>query len=120
MAQPAQSTAQRDMAPISPGCRSSLAARADSSSPLPNPAVDDSGWEPDGVALQVRFCEGGGPRGLPLLSNFCTICGTTILTEFDVDPGHVSIKACSLDDASWLKPDRHLFASRTQPCLKLN
>jgi len=21
--------------------------------------VDDSGWEPDGVTLQVRFCEGG-------------------------------------------------------------
>ena len=24
------------------------------------PTVDDSDWEPDGVALQVRFCEGGG------------------------------------------------------------
>jgi putative transposase len=22
--------------------------------------VDDSGWEPDGITLQVRFCEGGG------------------------------------------------------------
>jgi hypothetical protein len=21
--------------------------------------VDDSSWEPDGVTLQVRFCEGG-------------------------------------------------------------
>ena len=21
--------------------------------------MDDSSWEPDGVALQVRFCEGG-------------------------------------------------------------
>ena len=25
-----------------------------------NPAADDSYWEPDGVTLQVRFCEGGG------------------------------------------------------------
>ena len=22
--------------------------------------MDDSGWEPDGITLQVRFCEGGG------------------------------------------------------------
>lgn len=26
---------------------------------LPVTAVDDSNWEPDGVTLQVRFCEGG-------------------------------------------------------------
>jgi len=25
-----------------------------------NPIVDDSDWEPDGVTLHVRFCEGGG------------------------------------------------------------
>ena len=30
--------------------------------------MDDSGWEPDGVTLPVRFCEGGGPyqgTGIP-------------------------------------------------------
>ena len=26
---------------------------------LPQTIVDDSSWEPDGVTLQVRFCEGG-------------------------------------------------------------
>jgi len=26
---------------------------------LPVTTVDDSNWEPDGVTLQVRFCEGG-------------------------------------------------------------
>jgi hypothetical protein len=61
-----------------------------------------------------------GDSGKLIHRNFCTICGTTLLTEFDVDPGHVSIKACSLDDPSWLKPDRHLFTSRTQSWLKLN
>ena len=30
--------------------------------------VDDSNWEPEGVTLQVRFCEGGKSRGWPLLS----------------------------------------------------
>jgi hypothetical protein len=61
-----------------------------------------------------------GDSGKGIHRNFCTICGTTVLTEFDVDPEHVSIKACSLDDPSWLKPDRHLFSSRTQPWLKLS
>jgi hypothetical protein len=61
-----------------------------------------------------------GDSGKPIHRSFCTICGTTVLTEFDVDPKHVSIKACSLDDPLWLEPDRHLFTSRTQPWLKLN
>jgi hypothetical protein len=61
-----------------------------------------------------------GASGKSIHRNFCSACGTTVLTEFDVDPDHVSIKACSLDDPSWLKPDRHLFTCRTQPWLKLN
>lgn len=60
-----------------------------------------------------------GDSGKAIHRNFCTVCGTTVLTEFDVDPEHVSIKACSLDDPSWLQPDRHLFSARMQPWLKL-
>ncbi len=60
-----------------------------------------------------------GSSGRPVHRNFCTRCGTTLLTEFDVDPEHVSIKACSLDDPSGLAPDRHLFASCMQPWLEL-
>lgn len=61
-----------------------------------------------------------GDSGRSVHRNFCTRCGTTLLTEFDVDPEHVAIKACSLDDPSWLEPDRHLFTSRTQPWLELH
>ena len=61
-----------------------------------------------------------GESGKSVHRNFCRSCGTTVMTEFDVDPAHVAIKACSLDDASWVKPDRHLYASRMQPWLKLN
>ena len=38
-------------------------------SPLSHPTVDDSNWEPDGLTLQVRFCEGGGTyhaNGIPM------------------------------------------------------
>jgi hypothetical protein len=61
-----------------------------------------------------------GDSGQSVHRNFCTICGTTLLTEFDVDREHVSIKACSLDDPSWLEPDRHLFTSRTPSWLTFN
>jgi len=41
--------------------------------------VDDSGWEPDGVTLQVRFCEGGGTSrdGIPA----ATLPGRQDLTD---------------------------------------
>jgi hypothetical protein len=61
-----------------------------------------------------------GESGKAVHRNFCTTCGTTLLTEFDVDPAHVSIKACSLDDPSRVEPDRHLFMSRMQPWLGLD
>lgn len=60
-----------------------------------------------------------GDSGKSIHRNFCTHCGTTLLTEFDVDPQHVSIKACSLDDPSWVKPDRHLYVCRMQSWVKL-
>jgi hypothetical protein len=61
-----------------------------------------------------------GDSGRSVHRNFCTHCGTTLLTEFDVDPEHVSIKACSLDDPSVAIPDRHLFVSRKQPWLEIS
>ena len=41
-----------------------------------------------------------------------------MLTEFEVDPQYVSLKACSLDDPSWLRPDRQLFVCRAQSWLE--
>ena len=32
----------------------------------------------------------------------------------------MSVQDPQLDDPSWIKPDRHLFTSRTQSWLKLN
>jgi hypothetical protein len=60
-----------------------------------------------------------GESGKSIHRFFCTACGTTLYTKFDIDPEHVSIKACSLDDPSTLKPDRHLFWVRKQPWLHL-
>jgi len=37
------------------------------------------------------------------------------VTEFDVAPGFICIKACSLDDASDLRPDFHVYVKSKQP-----
>ena len=78
----------------------------------------------DRAALQIagplsRYTR-TGDSGKAVHRNFCTNCGTTLLTEFDVDPEHVAVKACSLDDPSWIAPDRHLFVSRTHSWLKID
>jgi hypothetical protein len=61
-----------------------------------------------------------GDSGCPVHRNFCPSCGSVILTEFDVEPEKVCIKACSLDDPSWLTPEFHLYITRKQPWLKLS
>jgi hypothetical protein len=61
-----------------------------------------------------------GDSGKSVHRNFCSSCGTVVLTEFDVEPDNVSVKACSLDDPSWVTPNFHLYVRRKQPWLKLN
>ena len=56
-----------------------------------------------------------GDSGMPVHRNFCSRCGTVLLTVFEVEPAYVCVKACSLDDPSWLKPEFHLYVSSKQP-----
>jgi len=56
-----------------------------------------------------------GSSGMPVHRNFCRDCGTVVLTEFEVEPAYVCVKACSLDDPSWLRPEFHLYVSSRQP-----
>jgi hypothetical protein len=61
-----------------------------------------------------------GDSGLPVHRHFCTNCGTVVLTEFEVAPAYVCLKACSLDDPSWLRPEFHLYVSSRQPWYTIN
>lgn len=56
-----------------------------------------------------------GDSGKTVTRKFCRACGCPIVTEFEVDPVHICIKACSLDDASWLEPEFHLYIRSRQP-----
>ena len=45
----------------------------------------------------------------------CAHCGSPLVTEFDVALGFVCIKVCSLDDASHVRPDFHVYVRSKQP-----
>lgn len=55
-----------------------------------------------------------GDSGKNVVRNFCSKCSSVVMTEFEVDPESVCIKACSLDDPSWLKPEFHLYVKSKQ------
>jgi hypothetical protein len=56
-----------------------------------------------------------GDSGKSVQRCFCPHCGSTVFTLFAVDPDHVCIKACSLDDASALHAEFHVYVSSKQP-----
>ena len=50
---------------------------------------------------------------------FCSRCGSGVYLECDADPGYVFLKAGTLDDANWVKPDMHIFTAARQPWIHL-
>jgi hypothetical protein len=57
----------------------------------------------------------GDDRGVPAYRNFCGDCGSPIMSILaDVD-GVAWIKAGTLNDASWLKPQLELWTDSAQP-----
>lgn len=56
-----------------------------------------------------------GDSGKPVRRQRCAQCGSPLITVFDDEPGFICIKACSLDDPSWLKPEFHLYVKSKQP-----
>ncbi len=55
-----------------------------------------------------------GDSGKTVTRKFCRTCGAPIVTEFAAEPLFVCVKACSLDDASWLRPEFHLYVKSKQ------
>jgi len=51
---------------------------------------------------------------------FCTVCGCPIVLESDGYPEYICIKAGSLDDATWLSPEMHIFTSTKQPWVHIS
>lgn len=56
-----------------------------------------------------------GDSGKLVRRQRCATCGAPLITVFDDEPAFICLKACSLDDPSWLKPEFHLYVKSKQP-----
>lgn len=60
-----------------------------------------------------------GESGKPLSRKFCRNCGSSLATETEALPGAIVIKAGTLDDKSWLKPNYHIWTRSAQPWVQI-
>ncbi len=61
-----------------------------------------------------------GESGKPVLRYFCNLCGSPLITRAEFSPEVEFIKAGTLDDPSWLKPDAAFWGERQHDWLKGN
>ena len=69
------------------------------------------------VTLRTFDHTGGSDK--PVHRNFCPDCGSPITSITGARPGLSSIKAGTLDDASWLKPTVEIWCGSAQPWVSL-
>jgi hypothetical protein len=59
--------------------------------------------------------ERSSPDSKPFYRSFCTRCGSPISGRGEAYPGVVFLKAGTLDDPSWVKPNAHMWCDEKQP-----
>mgnify|MGYP006189410215 FL=1 len=55
-----------------------------------------------------------GDSTQPVLRKFCRHCGSPVLSDAAIMPALDFIKAGTLDDTSWFKPQFHMFCEQAQ------
>lgn len=58
--------------------------------------------------------------GQPSTRRFCGECGTPVFGEPGVSPDYIMLRAGSMDDPSWLKPDATIWVSQAQPWAEIS
>lgn len=61
-----------------------------------------------------------GSSGQAVIRKFCGTCGSPILSDVTALPTMDFLKAGTLDDTSWLKPEAQLWCDSAQSWLKLD
>lgn len=74
--------------------------------------VPESGFS---VLGELKLFERSSDSGRPLRCFFCPECGTRIYHQPSYAGGVINIKAGTLDDTSWLRPQMHAWVSKQQP-----
>ena len=77
------------------------------------------GLPQDAVSIQgetlTTYEDRAGASGKPFYRSFCSRCGSPISGQGDAYGGLIFIKAGTLDDPSWVKPNAHIWCSEKQP-----
>lgn len=60
-----------------------------------------------------------GDSGQAVHRRYCPKCGSGLFLECDADPGYIFLKAGTLDDAAWVKPEAHIYTGKMQPWVKI-
>lgn len=60
-----------------------------------------------------------GESGQPVVRRFCPKCGSPITSDAAITPMLDWIKAGTLDDTSWFKPQFHMFCDHAQAWARL-
>ena len=60
-----------------------------------------------------------GDSGQLVHRRFCPNCGSGLYLVGEADPGWIFLKAGTLDDATWLQPDMHIYTTAKQPWVEL-
>ncbi len=61
-----------------------------------------------------------GESGQPVIRRFCPKCGSPIFSDVAVTPTLDWIKAGTLDDVSWLKPQMNIWCETAQPWVSMS
>ncbi len=61
-----------------------------------------------------------GDSGKPVTRCFCSACGSGIYLDCEADPEHIFLKVGSLDDASWVTPQAHIYTGAKQPWVRID
>ena len=61
-----------------------------------------------------------GASGLPARRRFCAKCGSPLYAELDAMPGVVALKAGTLDDPSWARPQTNIWCDSALPWVELD
>lgn len=79
--------------------------------------IDESSFKIDGF---VQSYVVKGDSGKPVVRWFCAECGSGIHLECEADPGHIFLKVGTLDDASWVTPQMHIYTAAKQPWIQID
>ncbi len=61
-----------------------------------------------------------GSSGQEVQRHFCPKCGSGIYLETGAAPGNAFVRAGTLDDAGWVKPQMHIFTVSKQPWFEIS